>query len=168
MIYRENNVLSTEQIDKIFDLYRNSTNWIELDGLWQERHVPSTIGHFLITEFTSSEIDFAWHSIKPALDRQTGTDVSLVYARLLKYNRSCHIPPHLDAYDSIFQRDNDLSVIIQLNSAQDYVGGAMIVSKTLIELEPGDSVFYTYNHEHQVSKIKRGVRYVLNLRCKKG
>lgn len=167
MIYSAKNVLDQSAINKLFELYRNSNNIVVLDGVAQDRHMSSTVGHFMLSEFTTDEIAFAWDSAKPALETAIGTSIDLVYARLLKYNKTCFIPNHTDAYDSNFQKENDLSVIIQLNSPAEYEGGAMIVSKQLIELEPGDSVFYTYEHEHQVSKIKRGIRYVLNLRCKK-
>lgn len=167
MIYSAKNVLTQSTIDQIFELYRNSNNIVILDGVAQDRHMSSTVGHFMLTEFNADEISFVWDIAKPALETAMGGSIELVYARVLKYNRTCFIPSHIDTYDNNFQRENDLSVIIQLNSPADYEGGTMIVSKQLIELEPGDSVFYTYEHEHQVSKIKRGIRYVLNLRCKK-
>lgn len=168
MIYLVKDVLNQSQIDKLFELYRNSNNTIVLDGELQDRHMASTVGHFMLTEFTADEIQFIWNTAKVAIESALGSTVSLVYSRLLKYNKTCFIPSHIDSYDSRFQQDNDLSVIIQLNSPSEYVGGTMIVSKQLIELQPGDSVFYTYEHEHQVSQIKQGIRYVLNLRCKKG
>lgn len=166
MIYRANNVLSQTQIDKIFQIYRNSNNWIELDGVWRERHAPSSIGKFLLTIITEEEFKDIWKAIKPVLDKHTGSDVKLIYCRVLKYNSTCFIPNHVDSTSNL-QQDSDLSVIIQLNAPDSYIGGAMIVSKQLIELQSGDAVFYTYDHEHEVKTIKQGVRYVLNLRCKK-
>jgi len=167
MIYFSKSILNQSQIDQLFELYKNCNNCIDLDGVPQDRHMASTVGHFMLTEFSTDEIEFIWNSVKPKLEAETGVPVDLVYARLLKYNKTCFIPNHTDSYDNRFQKENDLSVIIQLNSADKYTGGTMIVSKQLIELEPGDSVFYTYEHEHQVTPIKQGIRYVLNLRCKK-
>jgi predicted 2-oxoglutarate/Fe(II)-dependent dioxygenase YbiX len=166
MIYFERSLISQSQIDFLFDLYRNSANWVELDGEWTERHFSSTVGHFLLSEFTEKEINPVWETVKPKLDLQLNCNTKLVYARILKYNKTCFIQNHVDGYDPN-QQENDISLILQLNSPNLYNGGAMIVSKQLIDLEPGDAVFYTYEHEHEVKPIKSGVRYVLNLRCKR-
>ena len=90
----------------------------------------------------------------------------LVYSRVLKYNRNCFIPSHIDTYDEDWQQANDISVIIQLNPRDDYTGGDAIVSNQLFELNPGDCIYYTYDNEHEIKKIKSGIRYVVNLRCK--
>jgi len=42
----------------------------------------------------------------------------------------------------------------------------MIVSDRKIDLQLGDAVYYTYEHEHGVTPIDSGIRYVLNLRLK--
>ena len=64
------------------------------------------------------------------------------------------------------QEPSDISVIIQITDPAAYTGGAMIVSGQLIELDLGDMIFYTYDVEHEITPIKNGIRYVINLRCK--
>ena len=119
-----------------------------------------------MSKITEEEFSEFWQSIKPVLDAHTGTDVNLTSIVVLKYNNTCFLPPHLDSYNNRYQCESDLSVVIQLSSPDSYTGGALIVSKQLIEMQPGDAVFYTYDHEHEVKTIKQGVRYVINLRGK--
>lgn len=167
MIYFEKAAINQEQIQFLFDLYRHSKNWVCIDGEWGERHTASGLGHFLLSEFSKEEISTVWDVIRPKLEMQLRSSVDLVYARLLKYNRTCFIQNHVDSYTASWQAQSDISFILQLNDPQSYKGGSMIVSKQLIELSPGDAVFYTYDHEHEVKPIKSGVRYVLNLRLKR-
>jgi hypothetical protein len=167
MIYFEKAAISQEQIQFLFDLYRHSTNWICIDGVWRERHNASGLGHFLLSEFSKEEISIVWSVLQPKLELQLGLPVELSYARILKYTASCFIQNHIDSYTEGSQASSDISFILQLNDSQNYKGGSMIVSKQLVELSPGDAVFYTYDHEHEVKPVKSGVRYVLNLRLKR-
>lgn len=167
MIYFEKSAITQQHIDFLFDLYRNSKNWVCIDGVWRERHIASGLGHFLLSEFSKEEISTVWSVLQPKLESQLGLPVDLSYARILKYTSSCFIQNHIDSYTEGSQASSDISFILQLNDPQSYKGGSMIVSKQLIELSPGDAVFYTYDHEHEVKPIKSGVRYVLNLRLKR-
>ena len=53
-----------------------------------------------------------------------------------------------------------------MNPTSDFKGGAPLVSKELIELEPGDGVLYDYSELHEVKPVQKGLRYVINLRLK--
>lgn len=167
MIYLEKSLLSQTDLDFLFDLYRNSTNWTVIDGHQAERHSVSVVGHLMISAFSEEEIHPIWDKVKDKVVAQLGCDVELAYARILKYNKTCFVQKHLDGYNPNHQKESDVSFILQLNDPNDYVGGAMIVNKQLIELRPGDAVFYTYDEEHEVKVIKSGIRYVLNLRFKR-
>ena len=142
-------------------MYRNTLNNVTIDGIDRDRHYPSAVGHFMISEFTKEEFAPYWQIIQPNLE----IDVDLVYTRVLKYNKTCHIPPHIDAY-SPSQTENDISLICQLCEPNSYIGGDMIVSDRKINLDLGDAVYYTYEHEHAVTPVESGIRYVLNLRLK--
>jgi hypothetical protein len=162
MIHQAKQVLSPGQIDQIMAMYRDSTNNVMLNGEYQDRHYASTIGHFQISEFTTDEVSRFWPDVKNNIPVNT----ELVYARVLKYNRSCFIPKHVDSFASEYQQENDISVIIQLNDPNDYVGGLLLIGGKLQNMAPGDMVLYTYEEEHEVKTVRRGTRYVLNLRCK--
>lgn len=166
MICFEKSMVERIDIDYLFDLYRNSTNWVNMDGRWSERHTCSNVGHFLLSSFTVDEIEPVWSKIKDKVNKHIG-DVELAYARILKYNQTCFIQNHLDSYNSKSQKESDISLILQLNSPSQYRGGKMIVSGEVMELAPCDAVFYTYDHAHEVTRIEVGVRYVLNLRLKR-
>ncbi|MBM38681.1 MAG: hypothetical protein CMO97_06370 [Woeseia sp.] len=157
-LYR--NLLSYEAIDKAFNLFRTLPNNVVIDGERVDRHAPSAIGHFLLAKFTNEEFDFVWQEVKEQIK-----DHSLVYARILKYNRGCFIQPHVDSYTQGQSKSNK-SLIIQMNPTTDFKGGAPFVNNELIELESGDGVLYQYSENHEVKPVRKGLRYVINLRLK--
>ena len=157
-LYR--NLLSHEAIDKAFNLFRTLPNNVIIDGQQVDRHAPSAIGHFLLAKFTNEEFDFIWQEVKEQIK-----DHSLVYARILKYNKGCFIQPHVDSYTQGQSKSNK-SLIIQMNPTTDFKGGAPFVNNELIELESGDGVLYEYSEMHEVKPVRKGLRYVLNLRLK--
>lgn len=166
MIGFDKNVVSVDTIDSIFQAYWNLPNTVELDGEQVDRSWASTVGHFMLREFANNEVEFLWREIKPWLALKTMSNIELIYTRVLKYNDTCYIPRHVDTYSSDFQRENDLSVLIGMVSPDQYTGGSLIIEDNLFDLDVGDAVFYTYEHPHEVKKVKSGVRYVINLRCK--
>lgn len=153
-------LLSSTAIEDAFYLFRNLPNHVNIDGQQIDRHAPSAIGHFLLTKFTTREFDFVWKEVKQQIK-----DHSLVYCRILKYNRGCYIQPHKDSYNQ-GQQESDKSLIIQMNPLEDFKGGAPFVNRELIELNPGDGVIYEYREEHEVKPVQKGLRYVINLRLK--
>lgn len=157
------NALSHDAVERAFELYRNTTNAVEIDGEVVDRHTSGQVGVFMLSKYTSDEFSFIWDEVQSKISDSIGSNVELVYARILKYNRNCFIPNHLDSYESIY---SDISVIIQLGPPENYIGGEMIVGKQLMDLNQGDMVFYTYDVDHEVKKVKSGIRYVINLRCK--
>lgn len=157
---RFNKLISDDSVQKVFDLYHNSVNIVTIDEQQVDRHAPSGIGHFMLSKFTKDEFDFVWQEVKEQV-----TDHSLVYARVLKYNRGCHIQPHTDSYQQ-GQLESDKSLIIQLNATTDFKGGAPFVNRELIELEQKDGVLYQYDELHEVKPVLKGLRYVINLRLK--
>jgi len=159
-VERFNKLISDDSVQKVFDLYHNSANTVIIDLQKVDRHAPSAIGHFMLSKFTKDEFDFVWQEVKEQV-----TDHSLVYARVLKYNRGCYIQPHTDSYQQ-GQLESDKSLIIQLNATTDFKGGAPFVNKELIELEQKDGVLYQYDELHEVKPVLKGLRYVINLRLK--
>ena len=151
-------VLTSATITKIFYAYKTLGNTVYINNKYTDRHWPSFVGHFLISKFTNEEFNFVWQEAKEHLP-----EAELIEARVLKYSTNCHIPPHLDMHE---HTHSDLSVIIQLNSPDDYEGGDMIVDSELQELNSGDMAYYTYDYKHSVSRITKGSRYVVNFRCK--
>jgi predicted 2-oxoglutarate/Fe(II)-dependent dioxygenase YbiX len=93
-------------------------------------------------------------------------EVELVYCRILKYGYNGFIAKHVDSYAEKTQQATDLSIIIQLSDPASYKGGELIIENQLMDLQPGDMLAYTYEHEHEVKRVKEGIRYVINLRCK--
>ena len=158
MLELKRNVLSETTIADIFHAYSNLSNTVFINGLWTDRHWPSFVGHFLVSKFTNEEFDYVWEEAKEHLPEST-----LIEARVLKYSTSSHIPPHLDMHE---HEDSDLSVIIQLNHPDDYKGGDMTEESEIKDLNPGDMVYYTYDYRHGVNRVKKGSRYVVNLRLK--
>jgi len=159
-------VISQELIDEIWDIYKNTTNTVEVDGRSVDRHKSGQLGAFLLSEYTKEEFKNIWPPVKKSLIEIINCDVELVYCRILKYGINGYITKHVDSYSEKSQQENNLSVIIQLSDPNKYKGGQLIISKELIELQQGDMLAYTYEHEHEVKPVKSGVRYVINLRCK--
>lgn len=154
-------LISHDSIQKIFELFHNSTNQVEIDNAVIDRHAPSAIGHFMLSKFTIDEFDFVWKEIKERLDLY-----ELVYCRVLKYNKGCFIQPHTDSYRQ-GQQDSDYSLIIQLNDPNTFAGGHPSVNSKKYFLNPGDALLYNYSEEHAVEPVRKGIRYVVNLRLKK-
>lgn len=164
MIHRENALLSQEDIKFLFDLYRNSPNIVEEEDRTVDRHIASTVGHFVISSFTDEEVRPVWEKILDRLSTSLGSKLDLVAVRILRYSKTCFIPSHVDTDGDHTDILNSVSLIAQLNDSSEYFGGNMIVSNTIIRLNVGDAVMYTYDHFHEVKPVKSGVRYVLNLR----
>jgi hypothetical protein len=158
-------VVPEHALASAFEMYRNSSNQIMLDGVPSERHYPSSIGHFMISEFTPEEMQPVLEHAVPVIEKAVGP-VQVVYCRLLKYTTGCFIQPHVDSYNPDSQQENDLSVIIQMNPAVDFRGGFLMLQNRMMDMQPGDLTMYTYEQEHEVKPIRTGTRYVINLRCK--
>lgn len=159
-------VISQEIIDEVWDIYKNTTNTVEIDGHVDDRHRSGQLGVFLLSDYTKEEFKNVWAPVKQQLSETLKCDVELVYCRVLKYGLNGYITKHVDGYSEKYQQENNLSVIIQLSEPDNYKGGELIISKELMDLQPGDLLAYTYEHEHEVKPVKAGVRYVINLRCK--
>jgi hypothetical protein len=159
-------VISQELIDEIWDIYKNTTNTVEVDGYSVDRHKSGQLGAFLLSEYTKEEFKNIWPPVKKSLIEIINCDVELVYCRILKYGINGYITKHVDGYSEQSQQENNLSVIIQLSDPNNYKGGDLIISKELLNLQSGDMLVYTYEHEHEVKRVKEGIRYVINLRCK--
>ena len=114
----------------------------------------------MLSKFTNEEFNFVWKEIAPMLP-----DYEVVYCRVLKYNKGCYIDPHVDEYSQGQQASNH-SLIIQLNDPETFAGGHVGVNKSQHYLEQKDAILYNYNEEHYVTPIRKGIRYVINLRLK--
>lgn len=158
--------LSPKMVDEAWDLYRNTTNIIELDGRVMDRHACGRLGLFMLSKYTKEEFKNIWLEVQPKLVSALSVNVELVYCRILKYGLNGHIVKHTDNYLESVQNPSDLSIIIQLSDPKEYKGGQLIISKELMDLQQGDMLAYTYEHEHEVKPVKDGIRYVINLRCK--
>lgn len=161
MIYYKK-LLSYTAIDRAFQLFRQSTNTVEIDGRDMDRHSIASVGCFMLSKFTKDEFDFVWDEIKTTFD----SEYELVYCRILKYNPGCFIPPHVDSYAQ-GQEASDHSLIIQMNNPDSYAGGIPSVGSQQLYMDVGDGVMYNYDEEHGVTPVRKGIRYVINLRLKK-
>ena len=107
-------------LDETQELYRDCSNRVVVNTDEMDRHWPSMIGHFMISEFTADEFADIWSVVKPALESHTGSGVSYVYGRVLKYSQGCYIPKHIDTFDTNSQKQSNLSVLerssISINS----------------------------------------------------
>lgn len=155
-------LLSYEAVDRAFDVFRNSNNIVEIDGRPMDRHSIASVGSFMLSKFTFDELEFVWDNIKDKFDYQ----FEPIYFRILKYNPGCHIPEHVDSYTQ-GQQESDHSLIIQMNSPDDYAGGLPSVNGKNLYLNIGDAVMYEYSEPHAVSQVRKGIRYVINMRLKK-
>ena len=155
-------LLSYEAVDRAFKVYRESNNVVEIDGRLMDRHSIASVGSFMLSKFTFDELGFVWDEIKDKFGHQFDP----VYFRILKYNPRCHIPEHVDSYGQ-GQQESDHSLIIQMNSPEDYAGGLPSVSGRNLYLNVGDAVMYEYSEPHAVSQVRKGIRYVINMRLKK-
>lgn len=165
MLQVTKHVVDSDTIDSLLKFYRSCTNQITLNGDIRDRHYASSVGHFMITEMHDHEVPELWPQVRSAIQQDTGYDPKLCYIRVLKYNRTCHIPVHVDTYATDVQNPSNVSVIIQASDPESYRGGELIVNKRLMDMQLGDMVLYTYDNPHEVKTVKQGVRYVINIRC---
>jgi len=164
MITKAKALLTPLIAENILGLYRALPNQVTINNQQRDRHYPSAIGHFMVSEFSKTEFEPYWNHIQP----QLSDPLELVYARVLKYNTGCYIEPHFDTYSAKTQSKSEISLIIQLNDPESYQGGDMVINSRSIKLKVGDAVYYTYDAKHGVTPVTNGIRYVANLRLKTG
>lgn len=159
------NVLSLDDLDTVWDMYKELNNLVYMpDGICMHRHSPSTVGRFLITYFNNEEFKQILNKVIPVLEQHLQTNVEPVSNRVLRYINHGFIEKHLDSnhHNDI---ESNLSVLIQMSDRDLYKGGDLIIDNKLILMSPGDLVYYTYDLEHEVKKIKQGERFMINIRC---
>lgn len=154
-------LISPECVHNIFQVYRQSNNSVEIDGKLVDRHAPARVGHFMLSKFTQNEMSMLCNEVMQAMP-----DYKIVYCRVLKYNPGCFIPPHVDSYQQ-GQQSSDHSLIIQLSEPDSYSGGLPEVNNTKYYLDSTDALLYRYDELHAVTPVKKGIRYVANLRLQK-
>jgi len=166
-MYILNSVLDYIEIQSIFDLYRNSTNWFDDEqGRERERHHASTVGHVLISDFRADELSPIVNHLTYVLERGTGKSIELHYPRILKYGYRCYLGEHTDGNEYGFENDIDHSLIVGLCDQAQYKGGQLVFNKTdQVKLDAGDIVFFDYDTVHEVKPVSKGIRYTLNFRC---
>lgn len=147
------NCITPEQVAGLLTLYRTSNNTFYRNDQIVDRFYPSTLGHFIIAEFSEKEFGDVIDSVRPAFDISVFTSI-----RILKYTKGCYIQPHVDA------GNGDISIVIQLSSPDEYLGGETRVEEQPLLLQPGDAAAYPYGIMHDVSIITAGTRYVVNIR----
>jgi hypothetical protein len=152
------NLLDTDLIPDIINLYRSSTNSVTLNGKITDRYVTPNRAMFLLSKYNQDEFKFIWDNIKDQLP----TSKPEIF-RILKYRKNNFAHRHIDSCKND-EHITNASLIIQLSDPKDYLGGEVIVGDELIELQPGDGVIYYYGEEHEVKKVKQGVRFVINIR----
>lgn len=157
MIATIKSVLSPEDVSEIFDLYRSLPNNVVLNGQSVDRHTVSRVGHFLVTSFSETEFSPYWNKIKNAVEQESGQVATFSAMRVLKYSPGCFINLHQDTNETA-----NTSAIIQLN--KDYTGGEGNVGGNNVDLDIGDCVFYNFETLHGVTKVRSGIRYVVNAR----
>lgn len=154
-------LLDVDLIPDIIQLYRTSTNSVIMsDGIRCDRYTTPGVGHFMYGHFTQEEMQFVWDNIKDKLPEYTPE-----IFRILRYRKNNYVDRHTDI-SSKKPEDNPTthSLIIQLSDPENYEGGEPIVGDNLVELSPGDAVLYHYSEEHEVKRVRKGVRFVVNIR----
>lgn len=157
---RIDQIISSDTVAKVFELYRDTSNVVEIDGHLADRHFPSGIGHFMVSKFTNDEFDFLWKEVSSKLP-----GYELVYCRVLKFIKGCYIDSHIDSYSQGDQESNH-SLIVQICRPESYAGGLPSVNDETHFLKLKDALLYRYDEEHAVTPIRKGIRYVVNLRLK--
>jgi len=157
------NLLDINLIPEIFQIWKNSTNTVSIDGEYQDRYLSSSTNgkHVTMGRFSHSEFNFIWHNIKSKLP-----EYQPVEYRILRYRTGGYMVRHHDGPNPKASQTNS-SLVIQLSDLSDYKGGDVIVGKSLYELSPGDGIIYNYGEAHEVKKVTSGNRYVLNIRMLK-
>ena len=159
------NVLSSSELEQIFKLYNESSNEVELYGEKLNRHnVSNKLGVFLLSHFTPEEFESFNSKIISSIEKKEGIELDVSYSRVLKYTKGCYIEKHYDIKTS--QAQSGISIILQLSNQDEYLGGKAKIEDEEVVLLPGDVLYYTYQYEHEVTKILSGNRYVVNLRAK--
>ena len=154
-------LLDVELISDIYNLYENSTNSVIIDGKKRDRYSLPPWGVFLLSKFTYDECKFVWDNIK---DKLEGYKPEVF--KMLKYKRNHYLPKHIDVSKS-GDNPTNASLIIQLSNPDYYSGGEAIVGNQIVELKQGDGVIYSYGEEHEVKKVTKGTRFVMNIRVYK-
>lgn len=187
MIIHLKNVVPQEVIDTFFYLHRHLDNQyhcrgttakaVHDDEVIDRRLInPSPqLGRFLITQVHLDEVDsLIFRTLTHAL-KQSEPFKSWKWAyricRILQYGMGDYIDLHKDASgvhetsaNIIDMQEANVSCIIPLNSHDNYNGGDFLTEKGMLLLEPGDLLAYTFDEWHGVSRVRKGVRYVVNLR----
>lgn len=83
--------------------------------------------------------------------------------RVMHYPVGSRIGRHTDGW-APEDGESNRGIIVKLND--NYKGGELIISKTLVDANIGDAVFYDYTMPHEVKTIKDGERWVVNVRYK--
>lgn len=157
-LYR--NSISSDMTHRINGVYRCSDN----QYLGNDRHYPSSIGHFLLSKFTNEEMNFVWSELLEN-ENSFAKDYEPVFYRVLKYTTGCFIGPHVDVAKTA--DETDYTLVIQMNPANEFEGGVPIVEDKEYHLEQGDAIIYKFGETHSVSEVTKGTRYVLIVRMNK-
>jgi hypothetical protein len=159
------NVLSQDIIDEALSLYRNSINQVEIDGVVSERYASGAVGVFVLSRYNDKEFKNIWNNIWPKLEEAIGKKVIPASFRILRYGGGGYIKPHKDSTskEGFHSTKDSLSVIIMLSNSG--TGGELYMESTMIDMEPGDLVYCTAEHLHEVKTVDGGVRHSINVRC---
>lgn len=103
-----------------------------------------------------SKINFILSKIKPLGIKS----ISLQEASIMRYIKGDYFGLHRDFPDYGYDRLNR-TVIIQLSSSDDYVGGDLLVKGTAQPRELGSVISVMSNEPHEVTEVLQGERYSL-------
>lgn len=142
MTYKVDRIFTEDEIDLLDDYMSsletsyvdNNYNLRNVDkrGVGESRSKPIKLLHEKIEEYTKAKIKSAY---------------------FLKYPVGAYAKNHID-------HNTDITVITMLSDPDSSFGGDIIADNDLIKLERGQTISYTKETYHSVTKVERGERRV--------
>lgn len=158
------NVLTETEVGQALKLYKESNNSVLIDGEFIDRYnVSNGLGIFLLSHFNENEFIPFTNKIITSIQNREDCLIEPTSYRILKYSKGCFIKKHIDLKTAASK--SNLSIIVQLSSPEEYIGGEAIIHKEKHLLSLGDLSYYSYKYEHEVKPVHNGSRYVINIRA---
>ena len=164
-IYIDNNFITQQQVDKLYQYVQSTTDWVITNDSWSERFIFSFAIH---DKEIKREIENIAQSVVDLIKQKEHTSVVVETCQLVRWRKGDKLDPphadceHLDGSPHPYP-NRHYSVLIYLN--KDYEGGQIffpnqqLTPKTL----PGTLVQFkgTKEYLHGVTEITNGERYTI-------
>ena len=83
--------------------------------------------------------------------------LKLPFFKIIKYTKGSFFVKHVDRGERQSYRLK--TIVIQLSNPEDYKGGDLIVKDVISSRERGNCIIFDSGVEHEVTLIKKGIRY---------